>query len=235
MRKIKYNPTVGEKYNHLTVLRKDETKKNHWICECDCKNKTIISVRQDHLCRGETKSCGCYRKKINTYNLTSYEYGVGITTNTNKEFYFDLEDYDLICNYCWYEDIQKGYISANSSGKIIFLHRLVMGNPTGKDIDHIRHNKYDNRKSSLRICEHQQNSMNCKIKKNNTSGYSGISYSKDRNKWRAQIGYKNQRILIGYYDNKDDAVEARRLYEENLFKEWSYKNSMIEVDDEKET
>ena len=59
------------------------------------------------------KSCGCLQKeseikngkrnhKTNVYDLNG-EYGIGWTFNTNKMFYFDLTDYDLIKNYCWFE------------------------------------------------------------------------------------------------------------------------------------
>ena len=35
-----------------------------------------------------------YHKKYNTYDLSG-EYGIGYS-NSGKEFYFDLDDYDLI-------------------------------------------------------------------------------------------------------------------------------------------
>ena len=68
---------------------------------------------------GHTKSCGCLNnekrsllgknsKKYNKYNLNG-EYGIGWTSNTNEEFYFDLEDYDKIKDYCWFLD-NRGYI-----------------------------------------------------------------------------------------------------------------------------
>ena len=59
----------GQIFGHLTVLEKDtekskQTKKAYWICQCDCENKTIKSIRGDHLTRGESKSCGCENKKV---------------------------------------------------------------------------------------------------------------------------------------------------------------------------
>ena len=54
---------VGQKFGHLTVLKRDENKpsgKNcpaYWICKCDCGN--IVSVRSDHLRNFSTSSCGC--------------------------------------------------------------------------------------------------------------------------------------------------------------------------------
>lgn len=110
---------TGLKIGQLTVLKLNDNSKNilqlknkKWDCICTCgKTKTI----SDTLLRyKEIISCGCFAsneikkrnskrlKKYNIYNLTG-EYGIGYTSNTNKEFYFDIEDYDKIKNYCWYE------------------------------------------------------------------------------------------------------------------------------------
>lgn len=38
------------------------------------------------------------------------KYGIGYCSNTNSEFYFDMEDYHNIKNYTWCEHIlQSGY------------------------------------------------------------------------------------------------------------------------------
>ena len=54
-------------------------------------------------------------KKYNKYDLSG-EYGIGWTSNTNQEFYFDLEDYDKIKDYCWIYN--KGIQPYNTSGEI---------------------------------------------------------------------------------------------------------------------
>ena len=56
-------------FGHLTVLNLDKAKsqkmnsRSYWICQCDCENKTIKSIRADHLTCGDTISCGCEQKK----------------------------------------------------------------------------------------------------------------------------------------------------------------------------
>ena len=90
---------------------------------CDCGNKIVTTGNS--LKHGHTKSCGCLNnekrsllgknsKKYNKYNLNG-EYGIGWTSNTNEEFYFDLEDYDKIKDYCWFLD-NRGYILTNIFG-----------------------------------------------------------------------------------------------------------------------
>ena len=78
------------------------------------------------------------------------EYGIGYTSK-GEEFYFDLEDYDLIKNYCWYKTFY-GYLATRERGskKHIFLHKIILRyqNQSKNDIDHINGNKADNRKSN---------------------------------------------------------------------------------------
>ena len=53
--------------------------------------------------------------------------------------------------------------------------------------------------------------------KSNTSGVRGVYYSKKRNKWIAQIMFKQKCYYLGGYDKKDEAAEARAEAEEKIF------------------
>lgn len=59
---------TGQRFGKLTAIKKVEsgvspcgTKYSRWLCKCDCGNEIV--VRKQSLVRGETKSCGCLRKK----------------------------------------------------------------------------------------------------------------------------------------------------------------------------
>lgn len=52
------------------------------------------------------------------------------------------------------------YIQLQKRGEKQYLHRLIMGNPEGYDIDHINHNTLDNRKENLRLFTRSENSKN---------------------------------------------------------------------------
>lgn len=60
---------TNNKFGHLTVIGLDKTKsekilaKSYWLCQCDCGNKQIKSIRGDHLTGKKTISCGCEQKK----------------------------------------------------------------------------------------------------------------------------------------------------------------------------
>jgi len=64
---------IGQKFNRLTILsfsHKDKRYAIYWKCKCDCG--TIKTVRQNHLKRGDIKSCGCYSKEVFRKNTTTH-------------------------------------------------------------------------------------------------------------------------------------------------------------------
>ena len=227
-RYIKY---IGAKYNKLTINKVyREQNKTYCDCRCECGN-TKNHMRFDSVKSGRIKSCGCNNieqitnlgkssKKYNTYDLTG-KHGIGYT-NKGEEFYFDLEDYDKIKDYCWHVN-NYGYLVSGSN----ILHRVVMD---AKDndlvIDHIDHNKLDCRKQNLRECSISQNAMNMIKPSRNTSGCKGVSYHKYSNTWRAFITKNKKQIYLGYYKLFEDAVKARKDAEVKYFGKYNYETEV---------
>lgn len=60
--------------------------------------------------------------------------------------------------------------------------------------------------------------LSMKTPKSNTSGIKGVYWIKSRMKWRASIGFKNKNIFLGEFQNKQDAINARKEAEEKYFK-----------------
>lgn len=229
--KIRYN-LEGNTFGYLYVLGIDKdnprkSKEINWKCECKCGN--IITTTTHSLIRGNTTSCGCRQKeraseankKYNKYDLSG-EYGIGVTTNTNIEFYFDLEDYDKIKKYAWAEN-DCGYIVSNNNQKPLYLHRVIMNCDKHLQVDHINHIKSDNRKNNLRICNTSENIRNRGLQSNNTSGYTGIRFIETRNKWIVRIKIYGETKTIGSFENLEDAIKARKEAEIKYFGEFRYK------------
>ena len=243
------NDLIGQKFGRLTVIKKADKNyispkgytKSRWVCLCDCGN--IITVTGNDLTTGKTKSCGCFHKetsalngkgnkKYNRYNLSG-EYGIGYDCNGN-EFYFDLEDYDKIKDYCW-SIANDGYIKTtvhykNENGKdkkrSVLMHRIIMNNPDKKlCIDHINgaSTRNDNRKTNLRIVTYSQNLMNKGTISSNKSGITGIYWDKTNNKWIASITINKKHIALGRFNDFDEAVKARKKAEEKYFGEYAYR------------
>lgn len=226
----KFIDLTGMKFGRLTVIKRVENNKwgNHqYLCKCECGNEKII--RSGNLKSGDIKSCGCLAKekasknfkKYNTYDLSN-EYGIGYTSK-GEEFYFDLEDYNKIKNYCWYKNIDGYLISHLDKNNLLWMHRLVMNCPDDMEVDHEFHDKWDNRKEFLRIVTVSQNGMNQKIPKNNTSGTKGVSWYERDQKWQAYIQINKKKTGLGRFNNIEDAIKARKEAELKYYKEYNYK------------
>lgn len=246
-----FKDLTGMKFGRWTVIKRGEDyispngrHKTRWLCLCDCQLNLPEEEREYHLVtaydlkHGTSKSCGCLNreitsktlKKYNKYDLDSKEYGIGYTNNTDKygrnEFWFDKEDYNLIKDYCWYFD-GKNYVTARDGNRKIKLHRLIMRTlncPTEIEVDHIKQNRYDNRKSQLRIATNSQNQFNKGLRKNNTTGVTGI-YEDKNHTWRVYICTNYENLYLGRFKTKEEAIKARKEAEEKYFGEWSYDNS----------
>ena len=244
----KFIDLTGQKFGRLTVIKRGEdhirrngSTKPQWLCLCDCQlafpkeKQKMKLIKGECLKNGSIKSCGClqkeavskiaktFRRKYNKYDLSG-EYGVGYTSKC-EEFYFDLEDYDLIKDYCWWKS-KHGYILTKNNNLSVRMHRMVLNLENEKipDVDHINHIKHDNRKINLRIATRSQNIMNQKIRCDNSSGYVGVH--KHCEKWEASITIDSENIYLGVFDNIEDAINARKEAEDKYFGEYSYSNSL---------
>ena len=228
---------TGLKFGRLTVLEQAGSRigKNgksliFWKCLCECGN--IVEVYAGSLTGGLTTSCGCLQKekakenglkykRKNIYDLTQ-KYGIGYLYNSNKKFYFDLEDYDKIKEYYWVIN-NKGYvITGGANNSNLLMHRLILNVLDDQEVDHINHNTNDNRKENLRIVTRSQNQMNASLRSNNTSGVTGVYFDNTYGCWVSKI----QQDVLGHFANFDDAVKVRKEAEEKYFGEYSYDESM---------
>jgi hypothetical protein len=244
---------TGRTFNRLTVIRQVDDyvdskghRKARWECECNCPEHNKTFPTGSDLKGGKAQSCGCLRienasksnkickKKYNKYDLSN-KYGVGWTSNTNKEFYFDLEDYDKIKDYCWSEHIDgNGYHALCSRNpkneKMIKFHNAL----SMTMVDHINRNPLDNRKENLRQATPSENAMNRSKYKNNTSGVSGVCWRKDTLKWRATIQVEEVTYNLGSFINKEDAIKARLNAEVKYFGMFAPQKHLFEQYDVKE-
>lgn len=167
---IKVDKNIGKKYNKLKVIKFDHTGKyysKYYMFECECGRRKVINLQ--NVKTGKTKSCGCnykktgFQKKYNKY-IDKGNFVIGYATNTNVEFYIDKDDYEKIKNISWYE-VKNGYMCHKEKNKkVILMHRFIMNANEGKLIDHINHNKKDNRKCNLRFVNYKENALNKKEK-----------------------------------------------------------------------
>ena len=218
----------GFKFNRLRVISRDfeitdKGNKIFWKCKCDCGN--FVTVSGNGLKSGISKSCGCYKKEIikktknSKHNKWEFEGSIAIgVTSSGDKFIIDAEDFDRVKDFCWRIN-KNGYVVANmksGTNKTIIMHRIIMKAKKDDIIDHINWNKKNNLKSNLRFATKSENNVNIKKRKDNTSGYTGVK--NNNGKWKSQISFNGKRIHLGTFDKFEDAVIARKNYEDRIHK-----------------
>jgi hypothetical protein len=81
--------------------------------------------------------------------------------------------------------------------------------PDDLEVDHRRvDDTLDNRKSNLRLATHRQNMCNKKKLRTNTSGYIGVTWQKDIQRFRARIQVYGRSISLGCFADAEGAARA---------------------------
>ena len=115
----------------------------------------------------------------------------------------------------------RGYIYRKVQGKEIWLHNEIMCPQDGYVVDHINGDKLDNTRDNLRVCTQADNMKNLKLSTSNTTGIKGVGWRSHCNKWRAYIQCDGKFIHLGNFDNKEDAIKARKDAEVKYFGEFA--------------
>ena len=169
--------------------------------------------------RGGIKSCGCYQKRRTietnkTHGLSNTRLsGIWseIKNRTLNSKYKDYLDYGgrgiTICDE-WKNDFMSFYNWAMSNG---------YEENKGLSIDRID-NDGNYEPSNCRWVSSNIQNRNKRIPKNNTSGYKGVSFKKDNNKYVAQIRVNKKQIHLGSFLTAEEGAVAYNNYiiENNL-------------------
>jgi len=147
------------------------------------------------------------------------------------------EDYEFVLQWPWrvhrnqagYEYVSR-YEERKDGQATISMAREVLARKLGRSLtsmeraDHVSRDTLDNRRENLRLASCSENGANSKLKRNNTSGYRGVSYFPSKKKWRAYIKFRWKRMSLGYYFTKEDAARAYDRAAVELFGEFAVLN-----------
>lgn len=130
------------------------------------------------------------------------------------EAVIDAADVHLIEGYNW--SAQPGVSTVYAArrktigGRLctIRMHRVLMGDPSGLDVDHRDRDGLNNRRSNLRCATRSENNRNQPTPKHNTSGLKGVTWDRSRNMWRSQIKLHGKTHTLGRFHSPDEAHRA---------------------------
>lgn len=141
----------------------------------------------------------------------------------------DKEDFDRLSKIRWY--LVKGYakthLSSGNGGSnyliSIPMHSFItntygIGVNGNLETDHINGNKLDNRRKNLRSCTRSQNIANRTLKRNNKTGYKGVSNSKGGFQVTIAGSY------VGWFKDKIEAAKAYDSKAKELYGDFAKTN-----------
>ena len=204
---------TGSKIGKLTVLeRKRQDNRTYYLCLCECGNKKWI--RADRLTNA--KSCGCLSKEMQFKgnNIKGRKFG---RLKAIKE----TERRDSNGSVIWQCQCECGNITYVSYKHLVGKQILSCGCLS-------KENSRINIDNAIRkhLKEHIVEGTNIpvisrkEVKSNNTSGVTGVIWDKSRKKWTAKITFKGKRYFLGRFEDKEEAIKARKEAEVKMFGEF---------------
>lgn len=194
---------IGKTFNNLKVLELTDQRSSQnrvlYKCQCLlCGNERLVPRAE--LVRGDVKDCGCSRHspKVSLVGQLFGSLYVEDTVVVNRKL-----KYRCRCNLCGREtivspqDLKRGKSKTcgnHNKGETACLKKtFVAGTAPCKLID------------------------TEKTRSTNTSGVTGVYYDKRRDKWVAEIMFKKEKYFLGRFDDKQEAIDARKKAEEQIF------------------
>lgn len=107
----------------------------------------------------------------------------------------------------WYA-VRRCKSTEPRAGRVVYLHRELLGDPSGALVDHRNGDGLDCRRRNIRVVDPATNSRNSKPRSTDGCGHKGVHVDK-RGRWNANITIRGQRTNLGYFSTQDEAVVAR--------------------------
>ena len=158
------------------------------------------------------------RYKKNEWRARIGDGAILVKLTQNKVAIVDQEDWEHIKKYTWcamHTGRSGGVVAvSNTFGRQVYMHRVIIGaiHGDGQIVDHINHNRLDNRRSNLRLANPGQSARNRrkgKRKGGSTSIYKGVSWDREAGRWRTQCMKQGKHYRLGFFDSE---IEAARAY-----------------------
>lgn len=138
---------------------------------------------------------------------------ISIPITRGLETLIDDSDVEVVSGLKWHAHPSHGsggralghYACARRAGRTIYLHRLLLDAPKGKQVDHINGDKLDNRRANLRLATASENSAN-RSDYRPSSGFRGVYRNKKG--WSAMISWGGRLHHLGTWGEREKAALA---------------------------
>jgi hypothetical protein len=210
-------------------------------CQCGC-GKSVSLAKKTESRIGYQK--GKFRRYLSGHRIVNCRTIVSqdetdsgtrkIGLTKGKFAVVDANDYEMLLQWKWYAEV-NGHVwyafrCEKSEGEKrnhkVFMHRVILNAFPQIEVDHIDGDGLNNSRSNLRACTHQQNSMNRRVGKGNSSGYKGVSWHKSTRKWVATIRFRGKHMHLGLFDSIESAAMAYNVAANELFGDFARLNQM---------
>ena len=197
-------------FGNLKVLSVFKIKNRRYChCLCDCGTEKDISL--SNLLYRRTISCGCEQRKISKKVNTKH----GLHSHPLYSIWSDIVKRceNKKCKH--YKEYGQRGISVckewRSNPESFIKWAECNGWEKGLTIDRINVNgNYD--MNNCRFVNRHIQSINQRIRNDNSSGYKGIKWNKVNKKWQSYINVNKKHIYLGEYQDKAEALQARNDY-----------------------
>lgn len=196
---------IGQKFGKLMVIERTEERYTDgsilYLCRCDCGK--FVKLTSSRLKSGHNKTCGDPIHQVK--NLMGKKFGrlmvVDYVGRKNRKTLWSCK-----CD-CGNTTIADS--NSLKDGAIVSCGcRRFEGIAMGQKI--LRSSDVDG--TNLRFIGSDRK-INC----NNKTGIRGVSWSKDKLKFHAQITFKRKAYHLGYFNTLEEATKARKQAEKDLY------------------
>lgn len=157
--------------------------------------------------------CASHYRQLMKYGAVSKL----LTDKTASERFWENVDKSEEC-WVWRRSTHSGYgLYCPPMSPYVLAHRFSYEEaygeiPEGFQIDHKCHTRSCVRPEHLQAVTQKENIENYQPRKDNTSGFRGVSYHKVTGKWMAYGQHLGKNNYLGVYDTKEEAAEVSRNF-----------------------